>query len=122
MSTIQRRLNDPEFTAEVARTREAMIEKASDGLADAAESAVTTLRDLLKSDSDQIKLGSARAILDSLLKFRESEITAERLRKVEESTNATRRYLETLTGEQIEEFYFELHASLQGRKNADSGP
>ncbi|HEX7787181.1 MAG TPA: hypothetical protein VF653_13260 [Methylomirabilota bacterium] len=114
--TVERRLDDPEFRDRVAQAREHMLAKATDGLAKAADKAVETLRALLDAESDTVKLGASRAILDGLLRFQESEVLAERVRKLEGRQDAVRTYLANLTGEEVESFFFELKASVEGTR------
>ena len=82
----------------------------------AADKAVETLRALLDAESDTVKLGASRAILDGLLRFQESEVLAERVRKLEGRQDAVRTYLANLTGEEVESFFFELKASVEGTR------
>ena len=119
--TVHRRLEEPEFRARVARARRDMIQGATEGLAGAAESAVETLTRLLEAESDSVKLGAARAILDGVLRFREAEVLAERVRKLEGRQDPVRSYLANLTGEEVEAFYFELRAPGQPRAGAVRG-
>lgn len=119
--TVQRRRQDPKFMAKVVSTRETMISKATEGLANAADKAVKTLEQLLDAESETVKLGASRAILDGLVRFQELESLAERVRQLEESKKSARTFFERMTGEQIEEFYFELHASLKGKGSERPG-
>ena len=46
---------------------------------------VETLTGLLDSESDTVRLGASRAILDNVLRFREAEELSDRLRELEEA-------------------------------------
>ncbi len=83
--TVHRRVLDPEFRSMVAEARREMIATATGRLASAAEGAVETLTLLLESESDSVRLGASRAILDNLLRFRESEELSDRVRQLEQA-------------------------------------
>jgi hypothetical protein len=72
-STIIRRMRNSSFRRKVREARADVLERALGHLARAATEAAITLRNLLRSDSQKIKLGAARAILQAECKFRESE-------------------------------------------------
>lgn len=119
--TAHRRILEPGFRRQVAKARQEMIQGATEGLSSAAEGAVETLRRLLEADSDSVKLGAAKAILDGLLKFQEVEALTNRVQKLEEGQGAFRRRIDTLTGEEAEEFYFKLRASLKEKEPLPGG-
>jgi hypothetical protein len=52
-------------------------------LSAAATDAVTTLTSLLAAESESVRLGAARSILDAVLRWREQAELAERLDRVE---------------------------------------
>ena len=83
--TVQRRASEPAFRAAVADARRALVGEATGRLAIAAERAVATLEDLLGSDADSVRLGASRAILENVLKFRETEELTERVRQLEQA-------------------------------------
>ena len=83
--TVHRRVLEPSFRSAVAEARREMIATATGRLASAAESAVETLTGLLDSESDSVRLGAARTILDSLLRFREAEELTDRVRELEQA-------------------------------------
>ncbi len=83
--TVQRRASDPAVRAAVAGARQAMVGEATGRLATAAERAVATLEDLLESDADSVRLGASRALLDNLLRFRDSEELSDRVRQLEQA-------------------------------------
>jgi hypothetical protein len=77
--TVFRRWQDREFRRRVAIARTALVSNAVGQLADAAAEAVQTLRSLLRSESDNVRLGAARSILELGPRLRESEELAARL-------------------------------------------
>jgi hypothetical protein len=81
--TAHRRLSDPKFRAWVTSMRYRLIDDALARLAGGACEAADTLRGLLKSDSDGMKLRAAVAILERLTKVSLEEFD-ERLRDLEE--------------------------------------
>lgn len=87
--TVFRRLNDSEFCGQVATTRAQMIADASGKLSALAVKAVDTLEGLLKEESPSIRLAAAKAVLDSVLRLRESEELANRLDVLEEKLAKT---------------------------------
>lgn len=66
-STIARRMATPEFRQKVIERRSALMDQAAGLLTGAMSRAVKTLRKLLASGDDQVKLGAARAILASAI-------------------------------------------------------
>jgi hypothetical protein len=70
--TAGRRLTDPNFRRRVHETRAALFERAIGRLARAATKAADTLRRLLNAQSDSVKLGAARALLELGNKLHES--------------------------------------------------
>ena len=81
--TIARRLKEPAFVAAVRAARADMTERAASMLADAASDAVKTLRNLLRSDKENIQLYAAKAILELGTKVREFEELEARVRALE---------------------------------------
>ncbi len=86
--TIWRRLTDPDFRQLVLNCRTAMLEAAVGMLADAATDAVTTLRELLRADSESVQLNAAKAILEVGPRLRESLEIELRLIALEAILNA----------------------------------
>ncbi len=66
--TASRRMGDPAFCAELKRVQSETISQATVILGEAATEAVMTLRELLKSKSESVRLGAARAIVNLYLK------------------------------------------------------
>jgi hypothetical protein len=62
--TAFRRLADPEFLNRLRATKVDMVERAVDRLSATAVQAVDTLRALLSADSESVRLGAARAVLE----------------------------------------------------------
>jgi len=81
--TIYRRLEQPEFRTRVRELRSEMVDQAAGYLSRTAVKAVRTMESLLDSDSDTVRLGAARSILETGMKLRESAEFAERLAEVE---------------------------------------
>ena len=86
--TVYRRLEDPAFRRQVAEARSAMVARAVGTLADASSAAAATLRRLLDADSETVRLGACRAILELGVKLRETEELEQRLAAVEEQQAA----------------------------------
>ena len=82
--TVYRRLEDPRFRRRVDEARAELVNRAVGSLADASSAAVATLRALLEADSESVRLGACRAILDLGLKLREAEELERRIRALEE--------------------------------------
>lgn len=83
--TVYRRLEDAAFRRQVDEARGDMISRATGQLSDAATSAVETLRALLTSTSDTVRLGAARSILELGGRLRESEELEKRIERLEEA-------------------------------------
>jgi transposase len=81
--TARRWLAEEELRHRVADARSELTKQALAQLAGAAADAVTTLKDLLTSESDNTKLGAARAILANLISLKEHHELEERLSKLE---------------------------------------
>jgi hypothetical protein len=70
--TATRRIADPEYRRQVNGLRADMVQRALGKLADAATEAVGTLRGLLAAESESVKLGAARSILELGCKLKEA--------------------------------------------------
>ncbi len=86
--TVYRRLEDRDFRRRVTEARSAMVARAVGTLADASSDAATTLRKLLDAESETVRLGACRAILELGVKLRESEDLEARLAALEEQQAA----------------------------------
>jgi hypothetical protein len=84
-ATVHRRLRDPEFQQALKQYQADMVQRLAGMLAGAGGEAVKTLLALLKESAPAgVRLGAARAVLDSLAKFRELATHEERLAVLEE--------------------------------------
>jgi HEAT repeat protein len=81
--TIQRWLKEPEFRDDIETFRAGMLSSSAGQLCQASNDAVQTLQKLLKDESASIKLGAARAILDSVIRIRELCVIEGRLTELE---------------------------------------
>ena len=88
-SSIRRRLQDPDFVAQIEETRRELSTRTMAKLVAAGCRAVATLEKLLDGESEMVRLGSARAILDHLLRYRESEELAIRVLGIEKALETT---------------------------------
>jgi hypothetical protein len=70
--TAHRRLDDPAFKERVAEMQAQFLSEAVGRLSNATTEAAKTLRNLLDSQSDSVRLSAARAILEFATKLRES--------------------------------------------------
>ena len=86
--TVYRRLEEPDFRKRVAEARSEMLARAVGNLADASTAAASKLRDLLDAESETVRLGACRAILELGAKLRESQELAERIAALEEQFEA----------------------------------
>ena len=89
--TAFRRLNDPDFRAQLDRLRAQMVERAAALLATSAARASVTLSRLLDAESDPVKLAAARAILEMVFRQHErasEHALAERIAQLEEALDS----------------------------------
>jgi hypothetical protein len=82
-ATVARRLADPAFVKRLDEARAAMLDRAIGRMSATLTDAATTLRQLLRSQRDSVKLGAARAILEMHCRLRESVVLAERVAELE---------------------------------------
>ena len=87
-STVFRRLREPRFVRQLAEARAEMWDAALGSLAEASSQAVQTLRELLDSDVDSVRLAAAKTVLDLGTKLRESCDFHSRLLLLEERSDA----------------------------------
>jgi hypothetical protein len=85
--TATRRWADSNFRRRVAELRAEMTGRALGKLADGMAEAGDVLRALLKAESDSVKLGACRAMLEIGVKLRESVELETRLAALEARTN-----------------------------------
>ena len=69
-ATVGRRLADADFRRRVTERRAELLDAASGHLLATMRLAAVTLRKLLKSDSDAIRLGAAKCVLDVAMSVR----------------------------------------------------
>jgi hypothetical protein len=72
-STIVRRMKTPAFRSKVRQTRALVLERTLGHLSKGSAESAITLRNLLRSSSEKIKLGAAVAILNAERRFLETE-------------------------------------------------
>ena len=82
-ATAHRRLRESEFRRRVDEVRAEILLGAMAQLSAATTGAVETLTSLLVAESESVRLGAARSILDTALRWREQADLAERLDAVE---------------------------------------
>jgi len=81
--TAHRRLNDREYRRRIDAARAEMISEATGQLAKAATQATATLSKLLKSESDSIRLGACRTILENCERLRQGVELSQRMTELE---------------------------------------
>jgi hypothetical protein len=81
--TIHRRLKDRSFLARLSAARAAMIDRSLGHLSEGAVDAAVTLRNLLGSTHEKIKLAAATRLLDSCLRLRDAVDIQDRLARLE---------------------------------------
>ena len=87
--TAFRRLNDPEFRQRLAHTKGQMLEAVSTRLVASASSACEELERLLKkAESESVRLGAARTILEQVLRMREFVEIDQRLLALEQRSKS----------------------------------
>src|SRR5262249_9579814 len=70
--TVQRRLADPAFRKELDAVRRRLVDQAIGRLAATLTAASATLRQLLKAQSEPVRLGAARAVLELHTRLKEA--------------------------------------------------
>ena len=85
--TVTRRLADPAFRQQVAEARAETVSRTAARLTAGGLAATTALLRLLSAESESVRLGAARAILDLGTKMREAGELEERLARLEERLN-----------------------------------
>ncbi len=89
--TIRRRMSDPAFAARVAEAQRLTSQAALGRLVESLTAAADTLAELLKAESDSVKLGAARSIVEMTAKIKADVEFAEQLRQLREELDAVRR-------------------------------
>jgi hypothetical protein len=76
-------LKNPDFKAEFVRQRQELVDLALHGLKASTGEAVKVLRELLNAEGESVRLRTAQAILDNVLKSIEMENIEKRLEELE---------------------------------------
>lgn len=82
--TVQRRMADPLFRAELDELKLQVVQQTAASLGDAATAAVSTLKKLLVSKDEYVRLKAANSLLDVSIRYRETLEVSERLAALEE--------------------------------------
>lgn len=90
LSTVQRRMADPDFRKFVADLRNQMLERALNRVTDNLTRAADTLVGLLEHDNPVYRLRAARSLLTLGLKLHEAVELTDRMRQVEEELERRR--------------------------------
>ena len=85
MSTVRRRLRDPEFLRQLQEFRADLVQRTAGALTAAGTEAVRTVLELMKAPATgAVRLGAARATLELGMKVREAADLEQRLTALEE--------------------------------------
>jgi len=84
LSTVNRRLADPDFRRFVAQLRGQMLERALGRVTDSMSKAADTLAGQLDASEPAIRIRAARALLSLGLRLHDAVDIVERIRQVEE--------------------------------------
>ena len=87
--TVNRRLAEPAFKRRIQSLRGELIARALGRVSDGIAAAVDVMRALLGAESEAVRLGAARSLIDACLKLRESVDMEERLALLEEAAKKT---------------------------------
>ena len=82
--TVRRRLKDPEFRQKVERVRTEMLSTATARLTGIVAESVLTLKHLLTSESDSVRLGAVRTALESAWRYARTEEHERRIQEIEQ--------------------------------------
>lgn len=86
---VYRRLDTDTLRRQLAEARSEMIARAVGVLARVSTAAANTLAGLLKAESESVRLGASRSVLELAVKMRESEELEQRIAALEEQSAAT---------------------------------
>lgn len=81
--TAHRRLEDPQFRRRLETARRELIAMTVERMAVASTKAVDTLSELLDSETDSVRLGAARSILEIGMRMRQQYVLEKRLSALE---------------------------------------
>lgn len=87
--TAYRRLNDPDFCRELSQLRTTIVSQSVGRLISVSVKAVDTLQNLLEAESETVRLGAAKSILEMGIKHREQLEIEERLSRLENQVSET---------------------------------
>ncbi len=82
--TVRRRLDDPDYRMEISRLRSKLLDAAVGRLVAATTQAAGTMQALLEADSEHVRLGAAKGILEFGLSLQEALETQTRITTLEE--------------------------------------
>ncbi len=82
--TVYRRLERTEFRDKVAGLRGQMMDHIAGRMSEAAAHAFQKLTSLLEADSEPVRLGAAKSIIDQMVRLREATEFDGRLRQMEQ--------------------------------------
>ncbi len=82
--TASRRNTEPAFQALVGQLRSRLVDTAVGQLAEGMADAAQTLRALLKAESESVRLGAARVLLEATIRVREQSELAGRIANLEQ--------------------------------------
>jgi hypothetical protein len=114
--TVYRRLADPQFTEKLQSLRTQILVQAVGKLVDASVKAAETLKELCEADSEQVRLGASRSILELSCKLHEKVALKDSVAMLEQQ-NPIGRY--RMTEKQLSEWY-DL-ALEKGRRKLEYG-
>ena len=83
-STAKRRLQDRDFRQRVREARSELLEESAAALAGASREAVVCLRSLLTAEGEGVRLGAAKAILETSIRYRDAIELESRIAALEE--------------------------------------
>ena len=82
--TVRRRLDNPDYKVEISRLRGKLLDAAVGKLVAATTEAAATMQALLEADSEHVRLGAAKGILEFGLSLQEALETQTRITTLEE--------------------------------------
>ena len=82
--TVRRRLGDPDYRMEISHLRSKLLDAAVGKLVAATTEAAATMQALLEADSEHVRLGAAKGILEFGLSLQEALETQTRITTLEE--------------------------------------
>ena len=91
VSTVVRRMAEPEYVAGVLALRSELLQRAVGKLARSAEAAAECLEALLGEDSPQARLGACRAIFEYASRFHDMAVIEQRITALEAERDAIKR-------------------------------